>query len=135
MKYACATAKTAANDPRALTAARALRMATTEGAHAIGRSETGSIEVGKRADIITVAAKQPHLTPLFDPQKALVYSARGGDVRDAVIDGRLVMRNREVLTVDENALLVEAEQVARRCAARAGLTLPMAQAMQIPSHA
>ena len=124
MKYACATAKTAANDPRALTAARALRMATTGGACAISLPETGSIEVGKRADVITVDARQAHLTPLLDPVKALVYSARGGDVRDAVIDGRLVMRDRKILTIDENTLLVEAEQAARRCAARAGLVLP-----------
>lgn len=135
MKYACATAKTAANDPRALTAARALRMATTEGARAIGRTETGSIEVGKRADLITVEARQPHLAPLFDPEKALVYSAHGGDVRDAVIDGQVVMRNREVLTVDEDALLAEVEQVARRCAARAGIVLPAAQIMQDQNHA
>ncbi len=128
-------AKTAANDPRALTAARALRVATAEGARAIGQPETGSLEVGKRADLITVEARQPHLAPLFDPEKALVYSARGGDVRDAVIDGRVVMRDREVLTVDEKALLVEAEQVARRCAARAGIALPAAQVMQVPSHA
>ena len=135
MKYACATAKTAANDPRALTAARALRMATTEGARAIGQPVTGSIEVGKRADLITVEARQPHLVPLFDPEKALVYSARGGDVRDAVIDGRLVMRDRRILTVDENALLVVAEQAARRCAAGAGLTLPAALMMRDSSHA
>lgn len=126
MKYACATAKTAANDPRALTAARALRMATAEGAGAIGLPETGSIEVGKRADLITVDARQPHLTPLLDPLKALVYSARGGDVRDVVIDGRVIMRDRKILTVDENALLAEAEQAARRCAAQAGLVLPEA---------
>jgi 5-methylthioadenosine/S-adenosylhomocysteine deaminase len=132
MKYACATAKTAANDPRALTAARALRMATLDGARAIGRIETGSIEVGKRADLITVDARQPHLAPLFDLEKALVYSARGGDVRDAVIDGRLVMRDRKVLTVDEDALLVQAEQVARRCAARAGIGFPKAR---VTSHA
>jgi 5-methylthioadenosine/S-adenosylhomocysteine deaminase len=135
MKYACATAKTAANDPRALTAARALRMATVEGARAIGRPETGSIEVGKRADLITLEARQPHLAPLFDPEKALVYSARGGDVRDAVIDGKVVMRDRKVLTVDEDDLLAEAEQVARRCAARAGLTLPAARLMQVQDHA
>ena len=81
-------------------------MATTEGARAIGQPEIGSIEVGKRADLITIEARQPHLAPLFDPVKALVYSARGGDVRDAVIDGRVVMRDRKVLTVDEDALLV-----------------------------
>lgn len=135
MKYACATAKTAANNPRALTAARVLRMATAEGARAIGRHETGSIVVGKRADLITVETTQPHLVPLFDPEKALVYSARGSDVRDAVIDGRVVMRNREVLTVDETALLAEAERVARRCAARAGLTPSAIHATQIRGHA
>ncbi len=125
MKYACATAKTAANDPRALTAARAIRMATEEGARAIGLQDTGSIEVGKRADLITIDARQPHLSPLFDPEKALVYSARGGDVRDVVIDGRVVMQNREIKTIDEKALLKEAEEVARRCAARAGVALPL----------
>jgi 5-methylthioadenosine/S-adenosylhomocysteine deaminase len=132
MKYACATAKTAANDPRALTAAGSVKHA---GSRAIGRPETGSIEVGKRADLITVDVKQPHLTPLLDPEKALVYSARGGDVRDAVIDGRPVMRDRKVLTVDENALLVEAEQVARRCAARAGIALPASAPMRGRGHA
>lgn len=135
MKYSCATAKTAANDPRALTAARALRMATTEGARAIGRADVGSIEVGKRADLITIEARQPHLTPLLDPVKALVYSARGGDVRDAVIDGRMVMRDRRILTVDEEALLVEAEQVARRCAMGAGIALRGAHASQMAAHA
>ena len=110
-------------------------MATVEGARAIGRPETGSIEVGKRADLITVEARQPHLAPLFDPEKALVYSARGGDVRDAVIDGKVVMRDRKVLTVDEDALLAEAERVARRCAARAGLALPAARLMQVQDHA
>lgn len=135
MKYACATAKTAANDPRALTAARALRMATTEGARAIGRTETGSIEIGKRADLITVEARQPHLAPLFDPEKALVYSARGADVRDSVIDGRIVMRDRKVLTIDEEALIAEADEVARRCASRAGIALPPARLMQVQGHA
>lgn len=130
MKYACATAKTAAKDPRALTANRVLRMATVEGARAIGRPETGSIEVGKRADLITINARQPHLAPLLDPEKALVYSARGSDVQDAVIDGQLVMRNRKVLSVDEDALLVEAERLARCCAARAGICLPLAQVMK-----
>ena len=132
MKYACATAKTAAKDPRALTAARAIRMATEEGARAIGLRDTGSIEVGKRADVITVDARQPHLSPLFDPEKALVYSARGGDVRDVIIDGRIVMQDRVVKTVDEKALLIEAERVARRCAARAGVAV---RSSQVVSHA
>lgn len=135
MKYACATAKTAANDPRALTAARALRMATSEGARAIGRTGIGSIAAGNRADLIVIDTRQPHLSPLLDPVKALVYSARGADVRDVLIDGRLVMRDRKVLTVDEDALLDEAGQAARRCATRAGIELPNAQIAPVPAHA
>ena len=142
MKYACATAKTSARDPRALTASRALAMATHEGARAIGRPDIGVLEPGRRADLITVEMRQPHLTPLLDPEKALVYAARAGDVRDAIVDGRLVMREREVLTVDEAALLVEAEAAARRCAARAGLALPHgpllgpeADTVREPAHA
>lgn len=135
MKYACATAKTAANDPHALTAARALRMATSEGARAIGRNGIGSIAVGNRADLIVIDARQPHLAPLLDPVKALVYSARGADVRDVLIDGRLVMRDRKILTVDEDALLDEADEAARRCAMRAGIELPNAQNPAVPAHA
>ena len=127
MKYACATAKTATGNPKALTRHRALAMATIEGARAIGLGDvTGSLEVGKRADIITVDLDQPHLTPAFDLEAALVYSAGGADVRDVMVDGRLVMRDRTLRTVDEKALLVEARAAARRVARGAGLdvTLP-----------
>lgn len=127
MKYACATAKTAAANPKALTRHRALAMATIEGARAIGLGDTiGSLEVGKRADLILVDFLRPHLTPAFDIEAALVYSARGADVRDVMVDGRIVMRDRVLLTVDEPALLREVRAAARRCAAAAGLavTLP-----------
>ena len=93
MKYACATAKTAANDPTALGRKRVLAMATIEGARAIGLDqEIGSLEAGKRADLITIDLAQPHLTPAADLEAALVYSARGSDVRDVVVDGKLLMR-------------------------------------------
>jgi 5-methylthioadenosine/S-adenosylhomocysteine deaminase len=122
MKYACAIAKTAAEDPKALTRDRALAMATSEGARAVGLADmVGSLEVGKRADVITVDCRQPHLTPAFDVEAALVYSARGADVRDVFVDGRPVMRDRVVLTVDEEALLREARAVALRCVRAAGL--------------
>lgn len=117
MKYACATAKTATGDPLALTKDRALAMATREGAQAIGWQEIGSLELGKRADVITVDLRQPHLSPLFDLEAALVYSARGSDVRDVAVDGRLLVRDRKVLCVDEAALLEEAAAAARRCLA------------------
>jgi 5-methylthioadenosine/S-adenosylhomocysteine deaminase len=122
MKYACATAKTAAGTPDALTRSRALAMATIEGARALGlEREIGSIEPGKKADLITIDLAQPHLTPAFDLEAALVYSARGADVRDAVIDGALVMRDRRLLAIDEDKLLKEANRAAAAALRKAGL--------------
>ena len=74
-----------------------------------------------RADLITVDFRQPHLTPAFDVEAALVYIARGSDVRDVLVDGRLVMRDRVLLTVDEGALLYEARAAALRRVRAAGL--------------
>ncbi|MCH2558349.1 MAG: amidohydrolase family protein [Alcanivorax sp.] len=123
MKYACATAKTAANDPLALSRHRVLRMATSEGARAVGRDgQTGRLEAGLKADLITVDLQQPHLTPNLDTRAALVFSAKGTDVRDVMVDGRLLIENREPLFIDEAALLRQAEQIARRCLRAAGLS-------------
>lgn len=124
MKYACATAKSATENPRALGSRRALAMATIEGARALGLDDRiGSLEAGKRADLITVDLGQPHLTPAFDVEAALVYSARGSDVRDVMVDGRLVLRERAVLSVDERSLVAEATRAAERCAHAAGLAV------------
>lgn len=124
MKYACATAKTAANDPTALGRKRVLAMATIEGARAIGLDrEIGSMEVGKRADLITIDLAQPHLTPAADVEAALVYSARGSDVRDVVVDGRLLMRDRVFAEVDEKAVLGKANAAAERSMRAAGISL------------
>ncbi|GAA5120485.1 amidohydrolase family protein [Alloalcanivorax gelatiniphagus] len=125
MKYACATAKTAKGDPDALDATRALRMATSEGAKAIGRDgQVGCLAPGMKADVITLDLQQPHLAPTLDVSAALVYSARGTDVRDVMVDGRLLIENRRALLIDEAALLGQAEQLARRCAEAAGIKLP-----------
>ena len=122
MKYACATAKTAKGDPQALGRHRVLRMATSEGARAIHRDDqAGRLEVGMKADIITVDLRQPHLSPCMDVTAALVYSARGADVRDVMVDGRLLIKARKPLFIDEEALLQQAEAVARRCMQEAGL--------------
>ncbi len=122
MKYACATAKTATNDPTALGRKRVLAMATIEGARAIGLDkEIGSLEVGKRADLITIDLAQPHLTPAADVEAALVYSAKGSDVRDVVVDGRLLMRDRRFLLIDEKKVLNEASMAAARSMRAAGL--------------
>lgn len=129
MKYACATAKTATGDPTALSCRDALAMATRDGARAIGLGATcGVLETGRRADIVTLDLAQPHLSPAFDLAAALVYSARGSDVRDVVVDGRIVVRDRTVLTVDESALLEAARDAATRALARAGLDATTAEA-------
>ncbi|OVZ59716.1 hypothetical protein CDO44_11350 [Pigmentiphaga sp. NML080357] len=120
MKYACATAKTAAGDPRVLDARRALRMATVEGARALGLDgQVGSLETGKQADLITIDLRQPHLVPAFDLEAALVFSARGSDVRDAMVDGQWLMRDRCLTRIDEPALLARAETLAERSLERA----------------
>ena len=124
MKYACATAKTATNDPTALGRKRVLAMATIEGARAIGLDkEIGSLEVGKRADLITLDLAQPHLTPAVDIEAALVYSARGSDVRDVVVDGRLLMRDRRFVHLDEAEVMKKANDAAARSMRAAGISL------------
>ncbi|MEV5844573.1 amidohydrolase [Streptomyces sp. NPDC051985] len=96
----------AGGDPTAVGAEQAVRMATIEGARALGLGDQlGSIEVGKRADLIVVDLGAPHLRPLHDPWSTLAYAAHSADVRDTVVDGRVLMRGRELLTLDERAVL------------------------------
>ena len=88
-------------DPTVMSAETVLRMATIDGARVLGlESLTGSIETGKQADIIIVDMNQPHLTPLYNPYSQLVYAARGSDVITSIINGKIVMENRRLLTID-----------------------------------
>jgi 5-methylthioadenosine/S-adenosylhomocysteine deaminase len=96
-------------DPAALTARTALEMATIGGARALGmEGRIGSLEPKKRADLITVSTNRARLTPLYDPISHLVYAARGDDVRDTIVHGRVLMRDRQVLTLDGDAVMAEA---------------------------
>ena len=84
-----------------LPAATVLRMATIDGARALGIAEqTGSIEVGKRADLVILDPSSPALTPSFDPVSTAVYAAGRGDVRWVVADGRVVVDDRRLTTID-----------------------------------
>jgi 5-methylthioadenosine/S-adenosylhomocysteine deaminase len=74
----------------------------------------GSLEVGKRADIVVVSLAAPRLHPLYDAVSHLVYVAKGADVRDVVIEGRLVMRDGKVLTMDEATVIRDAEAMRAR---------------------
>ena len=90
----------------------------------------GSLEPGKRADLIIVSMASARQTPMYDPLSHLVYVTRGDDVRTTIVNGRVLMRDRKVLTLDENAVLAEARSWATKCARRSedrhtGLGLPL----------
>jgi 5-methylthioadenosine/S-adenosylhomocysteine deaminase len=93
-------------DPTVMNAPSVLKMATSGGARLLGMENLiGSIEAGKLADIIIMDMNQPHLTPLYNPYSHLVYAARGADVKTSIINGKIVMENRRLLTIDlENAM-------------------------------
>ena len=113
MRFAGFLQKHARNDPQALPATQVLDMATRGGAAALGLgSRIGTIEVGKRADVILVDTRGPRQTPLFDPVSHLVYSAHGDDVTTTIVDGRVLMRDRRILTLNEAQVLAEARKLA-----------------------
>jgi len=115
----------ALHGPEVLPAARALRMATLEGARALGlEKEIGSLEIGKRADVIVVNLAQAHSIPARDDVvSALVYSAGSSDVRTTIIDGRVVMRAGQLLTLNETDVIAEANREAGALTKRAGLSV------------
>jgi 5-methylthioadenosine/S-adenosylhomocysteine deaminase len=83
-----------------------LRLATIEGARVLSLGkEVGSLEPGKKADIIFLDLNQPHLVPCYDPFSILVYTAQGSDVHSVMINGRMVMEGRKILTFDLNEVL------------------------------
>ncbi len=114
MDTAAKVQKVRMENPTVMDAVTVMRMATIEGAKALGLSQTiGSIEEGKRADIIVVDTDKPHLTPIYNPYSVLVYAAVGSDVRHSIINGRLVMEDRMLKTLDLEKILEKAVQKAR----------------------
>ena len=106
MDTAAKLSKLHEKDPTSLNAETVLKMATTWGASIIGlEKEIGTLEKGKKADIIVVDLHSPHLCPLYDPFSALVYAANGSDVRDVIVNGRVLMKNREFLTLDATRIM------------------------------
>jgi len=88
-------------------------MATINGAKALGLHEKiGSLEVGKKADIILVDLSKPHLKPLHNIYASIVYSACGSDVDTVIVDGEILMKNRQMKTLDEQTIMKKAEKTA-----------------------
>jgi len=102
-------------DPTVMGAQTVLEMATINGARALGIDhEVGSLEKGKKADLILVDLSKPHTTPSPDIAATLVYSASGCDVDTVIVDGKLLMQNRRVLTIDEEQVLKQANEALLR---------------------
>ncbi len=98
-------------DPQALGAKAALEMATIEGARALHmEKEIGSLEAGKKADLIVIALDEPHAVPMYDVYSQIVYALKGSDVDTVVIGGKIVMRDRRVLTVDAKSVMEKARE-------------------------
>jgi len=113
MRQAAFQQKLVSMDPTAISAAEALDMATLGGASALGRRQRlGSLEPGKLADVIIVGMSKPRQQPLFDPIAQLVYASRGDDVETTIVNGKVLMRDRKVLTLDESKVLSEARAAA-----------------------
>ena len=111
MRQAAFLHKLTSRDPRAVSARTALEMATIGGARVIGReSDLGSLETGKRADLIVVGMSRPGQTPMYDPISHLVYATHGSDVETTIVNGRVLMRSGKVLTLDEPRVIAAARQ-------------------------
>lgn len=109
MDLAAKLAKLSSGDPQALPAQQALEMATIRGARALGmEKEIGSLETGKRADLMVVSLAEPHAVPLYNVYSQIVYALKGSDVRHVMINGKLTVRNRKVLTLDTAQVLGKA---------------------------
>ncbi|NLX50552.1 MAG: amidohydrolase [Deltaproteobacteria bacterium] len=114
MSTAAKLHKVSVLDPTVMDALTTVRMATINGAKALGLDGiTGSLEVGKKADIIRLGLDKPHLTPLYNEYSHLVYAAGGADVDTVVINGRVVMEDRRLLTINENEVMNEVRAIAR----------------------
>jgi 5-methylthioadenosine/S-adenosylhomocysteine deaminase len=115
MRFAALLHKLATSDPRVMPARQVLELATRRGAEAVGMADRiGTLEAGKQADLITIATDDARQTPMFDPISHLVYVAHGDDVRNTVVAGRVLMRDRHVLSLDATGVIRDARAMAER---------------------
>lgn len=125
MRTASLLAKLTTMSPHSMSAGEMIKMVTMDGARALGlESEIGSLKQGKAADLIVVDMNKPHLTPMYDAVSHLVYSAGGHDVRDVIVNGRIVVYDRSVITIDMEKLLLMARQRAQSISSALGINGP-----------
>jgi len=122
MRWASYLHKVRLLDPEVMPNEQVIEMATINGAKAMGlEDQIGSLEAGKKADFIVIDLNKPHLTPTVNPLSAIVCNMTGKDVATVVIDGKIVVQDGEVLTMDEARILTEANQRAEQLYQRAGI--------------
>jgi 5-methylthioadenosine/S-adenosylhomocysteine deaminase len=115
MDLAAKLQKLVRNDPEALSAFQSFEMATTGGARVLGMDrEIGSLENGKRADLIVVDTDTPNAVPMYDVYSQMVYALKGSNVLDVVVNGRQVVRDRHCLTLDQPAVIAKAREYGRQ---------------------
>ena len=115
MDTAAKVHKVSTMDPTVLDDITVLLMATRHGAKALGLDrDIGSIEIGKKADLILIDSMQPHLTPIYNPYSHIVYSASGSDVTTVIIDGKIVVRDRKLLTFEIAESIDKVKKIAER---------------------
>jgi cytosine/adenosine deaminase-related metal-dependent hydrolase len=124
MKLAAIVHKGRLLDPTILPAERVLEMATLNGVKAtLWKNELGSIEPGKLADLIVLDQRTPHLVPVRNPVSSLVYAANGSDVETVIVNGNIVMKNRRLLTINEEEVIEKAQEAALEVDSRLGLRI------------
>ena len=122
MDLAAKLAKITKMDPLALNAKAVVEMATIDGARALHmEKEIGSLDTGKKADLILIGLNEPNAVPMYDVYAQLAYALKGSDVETVVIGGRVVMRNRKLLTVNEEQAIAKAREYKKAIAASLGL--------------
>ena len=115
MDLAAKLQKISKMDPRALGAKAVVEMATIEGAKAVHlEKEIGSLEAGKKADVILIGLDQPNFVPMYEVYSQLAYALKGSDVETVIIGGRIVMRDRKLLTLREDEILAKAREYGRK---------------------
>ncbi len=118
MKTAALLAKLVSSDPLALDAKTVVRMATIEGARALGlETKIGSLKPGKHADVVVIDMAAIHLTPMYNMISHLVYCAKSSDVRDVIINGHVVVRNRVLQTMEQTQIRDRASETSREIVA------------------
>jgi 5-methylthioadenosine/S-adenosylhomocysteine deaminase len=118
MNLAANLQKVSTGDPRVIPAEQAIAMATILGARAAGLDkEIGSLEMGKRADFITLRVDRPHAVPLYNVYSQIVYALKESDVEDVTVDGKPIVRNGRSLTLDPASILAKAKEYAAQVTA------------------